>query len=227
MKHPVIPKSALQFLKNLSKNNDRDWFAKNKTKYEAAHAALKIFKDAVGKEMEKYDNIEKVKLHRIYRDVRFSKNKLPYKKSFSGSLSRATNLLRGGYYWHIEPGGNSIVGGGFWGPNAADLKRIRQHIAFDDQPLRKILKSAKFKKHFGSLQGEQLKTAPRGFEKDHPAVDLLRYKQLYAFRTFTDAEVLDEQFLPELVKTFLALRPYFDYMSEILTTDLNGVPLYD
>ncbi|MFK8101056.1 MAG: DUF2461 domain-containing protein [Saprospiraceae bacterium] len=227
MQHPVIPKSALQFLKNLSKNNDRDWFAKNKSKYETAHAALKIFKDAVGKEMGKYDNIEKVKLHRIYRDVRFSKNKLPYKKSFSGSLSRATNQLRGGYYWHIEPGGNSIVGGGFWGPNSEDLKRIRQHIAFDDQPLRKILKSAKFKKQFGTLQGEQLKTAPRGFEKDHPAVDLLRYKQLYAFRTFTDAEVLDEKFLAELVKTFLALRPYFDYMSEILTTDLNGVPLYD
>lgn len=227
MKHPVIPKSTLKFLKDLSKNNNRDWFAEHKSRYELAHTGMKAFKDAVGKEMEKYDNLERVKLHRIYRDVRFSKNKLPYKNNFGGSLSRATKQLRGGYYFHIEPGGNSIVGGGFWGPNSADLKLIRQHIAFDDQPLRKILKSAKFKKYFGYLQGDQLKTAPKGFEKDHPAIDLLRYKQLYAFRSFTDAEVTDDKFLSELVKTFLALRPYFDYMSEILTTDLNGVPLYD
>ncbi len=226
MKDPVISKKALKFLKDLAKNNDRDWFAKNKPIYEVEHANMKAFKDALGAKMEKYDNIEKNRLHRIYRDVRFSKDKSPYKNHFSGGLSRATKLLRGGYYWHVEPG-NTMVGGGFFGPNPADLKLIRQNIAFDDKPLRKIMKSTKFKKYFGNFRGQTVKTAPKGFDKEHPAIDLLRFKQFYVLRTFTDKEVTDPKFLSEVVKTFMALRPFFDYMSEILTTDLNGVPLYE
>ncbi len=227
MKHPVIPKSSFKFLKDLSKNNDRDWFAKHKPKYEEAQTNMKLVKDAIGQEMEKVDNIEKTKLYRIYRDVRFSKNKLPYKNNFGISLSRATKLLRGSYYIQIEPGGKSMVGGGFWAPNPADLKLIRQNIEIDDKPLRKIMKAAKFKKYFGELGGEKVKTSPKGFDKEHPAIDLLRHKQFYAFRTFTDKEVLDPNFVSEVAKTLKAIRPFFDYMSEILTTDLNGVPLYE
>ncbi len=227
MKHPAIPKSTFQFLKDLSKNNDRDWFAKHKPKYEAAHANMKLVRDAIGQEMEKVDNIEKTKLYRIYRDVRFSKNKLPYKNNFGLIIYRATKMLRGSYYIQIEPGGKSIVGGGFWGPNPADLKLIRQNIERDDKPLRKVLKAAKFKKYFGELEGEKVKTSPKGFSKEHPAIDLLRHKQFYAFRTFTDKEVMDPKFISEATKTLKAIRPFFDYMSEILTTDLNGVPLYE
>jgi len=226
MKYPVIPKTTLKFLKDLSKNNDRDWFAKNKPRYEEAHANMKLVREAIGNEMDKVDHVEKTKLHRIYRDVRFSKNKLPYKNNFGISISRATKLLRGTYYIHLEPG-NSMVGGGFWGPNPADLKLIRQNIAFDDKPLRKILKSAKFKKYFGELEGNKVKTSPKGFDKEHPAIDLLRHKQFYAFRSFTDKEVLDPKFIAEITKSLIAIRPFFNYMSEILTTDLNGVPLYE
>ena len=103
MKNPVITKSSLAFLKKLAKNNDRDWFAKNKGTYETEYANMKRFKDALGEKMDKYDHIERNRLHRIYRDVRFSKNKLPYKINRGGSFTRATKWRRGGYYfeWHL------------------------------------------------------------------------------------------------------------------------------
>jgi len=127
-------------------------------------------------------------------------------------------------YFHIEPG-NTVIGGGFFGPNPADLKHIRNQIAADDKPLRKILKNATFKKYFGTLQGNQVKTSPKGFDKEHPAIDLIRYKQFYVFRTFTDKEVTSPDFMKEVVKTSKAFRKFFDYMSDILTTDLNGESL--
>lgn len=225
MKSVTIPNSTFKFLRAIKKNNDRAWFAENKEWYQREHEQFKMFAHAILDKMSHHDEIEKMRTHRIYRDVRFSKNKLPYKSHFSGGLSRATKWLRGGYYFHVEPGGNSFAGGGFWAPNAADLKRIRVEIASDDKPLRKILKSASFKKHFGTLEGETLKTAPRGFEKDHPAVDLLRYKQFLLIRSFSDKEVMATDFVAEVNKTFKAMRPFFNYMSEVLTTDENGVPI--
>ncbi len=118
----------------------------------------------------------KKSVFRIYRDVRFSKDKSPYKTHFSGSLKRATKQLRGSYYFHLEPG-PCFVGGGFWGPEPDDLNFIRLYLALNPAPLRKILKSKSFKSNFGELQGEKLVNVPKGFEKDHPAADLLRYKQ--------------------------------------------------
>ncbi len=219
-----IPKSTFTFLKDLRKNNERNWFNENKERYQTAQDQFKGFAANLLDAMSHHDEIEKMRTHRIYRDIRFSKDKTPYKSHLSGGMSRATKWRRGGYYFHIEPG-NSFAGGGFWGPNSADLKRIRIEIAADDKPLRKILASASFKKHFGSLQGDTLKTAPKGFPKDHPAVDLLRYKQYLLVHHFTDQEVLDAKFCQKLNKTFKAMRPFFDYMSDVLTTDENGVPI--
>ena len=91
--------------------------------------------------------------------------------------------------------------------------------------MRKILKSASFKKHFGELEGEAVKTAPKGFDKEHPAIDLIRYKQFLVYHSFTNAEVHDPKFVKTLAKAFKAMHPFFDYMSEILTTDENGVPI--
>ncbi len=220
-----LDKSVFTFLKKLDKNNNREWFAENKSKYIAAHEHFKAFAAELNSEMEKFDNIEKMKLFRIYKDVRFSKDKTPYKKSFSGGFSRATTALRGGYYFHLEPGGNSMVGGGFWQPEPKDLKRIRQEIAMDDKPLRKIINSASFKKHWGQIEGDQVKTAPKGYAKDHPAIDLLRYKSFIVTHSFTDKEVTTPGFVKEVFKYMKATRPFFNYMSEVLTTDINGVPL--
>lgn len=224
MKSVPISPTTFKFLKAIKKNNDRSWFAENKEWYKTEYEQFKLFSNTVLDKVSHHDEIEKLRVHRIYRDIRFSKDKTPYKNHFSGGMSRATKYLRGGYYFHIEPG-NSFAGGGFWGPNAADLKRIRQEIAADDRPLRKILKSASFKKHFGALVGTTLKTAPKGYAKDHPAIDLLRYKQFLLIHPFTDEEVMASNFAGKLSKAFKAMRPFFNYMSEVLTTDENGVPL--
>jgi len=186
MKVKNITPSTLKFLKDIEKNNNRDWFTKNKERYKEEHAKFKEFANAIMDEMNKNDHIEDVKVYRIYRDVRFSKDKTPYKKHFAGGLKRATKKLRGGYFFHIQPGGKSFVAGGFWAPNPPDLKRIREEIAADDQPMRKIIKAASFKKMFGTLEGEGVKTAPKGYPKDHPAIDLLRKKQFIVYRNFTD-----------------------------------------
>ena len=224
----TISKTTLQFLKDLAENNNRPWFTENKDRYVAAHENMIEFAEALIDDMSHYDNLVpmtgKKSLFRIYRDVRFSKDKSPYKSNFAGGLKRATKWLRGGYYYHIEPGG-SFVGGGFWAPNPADLKRIRDEIAADDQPLRKIIADPTFVKTFGTLQGDAVKTAPKGFAKDHPAIDLLRHKQFLISRSFSDSEVTSPNFLKELSQSFQNMRPFFDYMSEVLTTDANGVPI--
>lgn len=222
-----LDESVFRFLKALEKNNNRDWFAKNKAKYLEANEHFKALSEEINAGMQKQDNIEKMKLFRIYRDVRFSKNKEPYKKSFAGGFSRAGRALRGEYYFHFQPGGNSMVGGGIWQPEASDLKRIREEIASDATPLLEIINSANFKKHFGKLEGEQLKTAPKGYPKDHPAIDLLRNKSFVVFKSFTDKEVETPGFTKEVLKYYQAARPFFDYMSEVLTTDSNGVSIID
>lgn len=219
-----INSKSFQFLQDLSINNNRDWFNNNKPRYEAAKANMKAFGNALFEEMNKTDHIDKIKVHRIYRDVRFSKDKTPYKRNLSCSMSRATKLLRGGYYLHIEPD-ECFLGGGFWGPNKEDLARVRKELAFDAQPLRDIINSNDFKNVFGTLQGNQLKTAPRGYPKDHENVDLLRYKQYVVMLKFTNEEVTQSEFLQKVVAGFQAMRPFFNYMSEVLTTDENGVPI--
>ena len=177
-----------------------------------------------------HDNIEtlngKKSLYRIYRDVRFSKDKSPYKKHWSGGFKRATNLLRGGYYFHIEPDNKSMIAGGFWSPNKEDLLRIREEINMDASELKSIISENKFVAEFGGLKGDQLKTVPKGFPKDHEAIELLRYKQYIVWKNYTDDEVLSKGFSVNVDKTFKAMRPFFDYMSDILTTDSNGTPLF-
>lgn len=228
---PQITKDNFAFLNKLKKNNDRDWFTENKPEYIAQHENMISFADELLLKVNEHDNIEtlngKKSLYRIYRDVRFSKNKDPYKTHWAGGFKRATNLLRGGYYFHIEPGDKTMIAGGFWAPNKDDLLRIREEIASDDSELRSIISDENFVDNFGSLHGEQLKTAPKGFPKDHKAIDLLRYKQLTVWKGFTDKEVLSKDFPNQVNETFKAMRPFFDYMSDVLTTDSNGTSLFD
>lgn len=222
----IIPQSGFNFLKKLKKNNNRDWFNANKDIYLKELEHIELFASELLSELNKHDVIEtpsgKKSLHRIYRDIRFSKEKTPYKTNWSGSFRREGKQRRGGYYFHIESG-NSFIAGGFWGPSPDDLKRIREDIAYDPMPIRKILKNKHFITMFGTLQGEQIKTAPKGFEPNDPAIDLLRYKQFLAIRYFTDKEVLNPDFSKEAAKTFLNMRPFFDYMSEVLSSDTNGI----
>jgi uncharacterized protein (TIGR02453 family) len=221
-----ISKSTLEFLSELKKNNNREWFAEHKAEFQIEQKKVKDFYKALEEKLKSHDAIDKVKLFRIYRDVRFSKDKTPYKPHFAGSFSRATNKLRGGYYLRVRPG-ESFLAGGFWEPNKEDLFRIRKEFEMDDSEIREIISNPTFVKYFGKLEGEALKTAPRGFEKEHPAMDLIRMKQFIVVRNFTDDEVLNANFLEELDKTYKAMRPYFNYMSEVLTTNLNGESIID
>ena len=223
----IIPQSSFDFLNKLKNNNNRDWFTEHKDEFIKEQSYIEKFADALLLELNTHDVIEtptgKKCLHRIYRDVRFSKEKTPYKTNWSGSFRRA-GKRRGGCYFHIEKG-NCFIAGGFWAPNPEDLKRIRQDFAFDDTPMRKILKSKSFVSTFGEMQGEQLKTTPKGFDAENLAIDLLRYKQFLLIRNFTDKEVLDKNFLKEANQTFKNMRPFFDYMSEVLATDVNGIEI--
>ncbi len=228
MSKTAIKKETLDFLKTLSKNNNRDWFNAHKDKYIAAHENMIAFADELLGQMQKHDKIEdttgKNSLFRIYRDVRFSKDKTPYSCRFSGGFQRATKKLRGGYYFHIEPG-KSFMAGGFWGPEPADLQRIRQDIDQNHKDWKKLLANRSLTGTFGKLEGEQMSSAPRGYAKDHPAIELLRYKQYIYRHRFTDKEVLDKDFVLKLNDAFKKLRPFLNYMSEVLTTNANGEPI--
>jgi uncharacterized protein (TIGR02453 family) len=224
----IIQKDSLDFLSDLSKNNNREWFNMNKDRYSRAHENIIAFADALLAEMNEHDMIEtasgKKSVFRIYRDVRFSKDKTPYNTHWSGSLKRATKKLRGGYYFRIEPG-ISFLAGGFFGPDPNDMKRIRQDIDANYPQWRDMLSDQTIVKTFGGLAGSKLGSPPRGYAKDHPAIDLLRHKQFLFKYEFTEKDVCSFEFLQAVNDVFKKMRPFFDYMSEVLTTDANGISI--
>lgn len=220
-----INNSTFKFLKTLAKNNNRDWFNAHKPQFKSIEAEVKSFYNELGELLNSHDNIDRVKVFRIYRDVRFSKNKLPYKTHFGGSFHRTKPQLRGGYYLHIQPNNESFIATGFWEPHKDDLFRIRKEFEMDDSEIRAILNEPDFNKIWGGFVGDSLKTAPKGFDKTHPAIDLIRRKQYIFTKSYTDEEVLDKNFMMEVDLAFKAVRPFFDLMSDILTTDLNGESL--
>lgn len=221
----IIPKDTFVFFNKLAKNNDRDWFNAHKTEYKAIETKLKIVFNELAELMTMHDNIDKTKVFRIYRDVRFSKNKLPYKTHFSGSYSRKKPELRGGYYLHLQPNNQSFIATGFWAPSKEDLLRIRKEFEIDDSEIRTILNNKTFKATWGGFVGEELKTAPRGFNKADAAIDLIRKKQFIFTKTYTDKDVLAAGFINEVNDSFKKIRPFFNYMSNVLTTNLNGESL--
>lgn len=226
---PIVKKSTFDFLRKLKSNNERDWFAAHKEEYRIAKENVEQFVDGLIQRMNGHDQLStasaKQSLYRIYNDVRFSKDKAPYNPRFFGYLSRSKPMLRGGYYYWIKPG-ESRVGCGFIHPNPEDLKRIREDIACNYGDWKKLLKTKSIVTTFGPMIGEQVKTAPRGFSADDPAIELLRYKQYWFEHSFTDREVLSKDFLNTVNKTFKVIRPFFDYMSDVLTTDANGESLF-
>ncbi len=222
-----LSESLFPLLSELKENNNREWFAENKTRFQKEDKALKLFFNEITTKLNTFDEIEKVKIFRIYRDVRFSKNKQPYKTNKSANWIRAGVYRRGSYYLHLEPGG-SFLGCGFFQPNPADLLRIRKEFEMDDTEIRTILKQPAFKKAFGGFDtSEQVKTAPRGFEVNHKAIDLIKNKNFFVAHYFSDKEVFSSQFLEEAVYHFELVQPFFNYMSEVLTTDLNGISLLE
>jgi uncharacterized protein (TIGR02453 family) len=228
MQNNLIEKSTFNFLKGLAQNNNREWFQKNKERYYSAQQNMISWLDDLITEMNKHDQLQtqqgKEALYRIYNDVRFSADKTPYNPRFAGNLKRLKPYLRGGYYFWIKPG-NSRIGCGFTYPSPPDLLRIRQDIDHHYQEWKKLLAHKKLHSTFGSMQGERVKTTPKGFPKDHPAIDLLRFKQFWFEKSYTDNEVTSTNFLKQVNNDYKIIRPLFDYMSGVLTTDVNGAPV--
>ena len=224
MAKATITKDVIGFLKELKANNNRDWFAENKKRFKAVESVAKGFYNALLDELNTHDEIEKLKMFRIYRDVRFSKDKSPYQPHFAGSFARAGAHRRGGYYLRVRPG-ESFIAVGFWQPDPKDLLRIRKEFERDSEEIRKIIGNKDFKNTWGEMVGEEVKTAPKGFNKDDPNIDLIRKKAFIFVRNFSDKEVLKPDFMETVNGSYKAIRPYFDYMSEVLTTNLNGESL--
>ncbi len=222
-----IPKSIFQFLINLKENNNREWMQENKKEYLDNEKILKSFYSQVESGLNKEDKIAKTKIFRINRDLRFSKDKTPYNVHRSASFTRAGAQRRGGYYLRLQPG-NSLVAGGFFDPNPDDLLRIRKEFQMDAEEIQKILSNPAFKRAFGYFDTDSaVKTAPKGFDKTEENIELIRLKKFVVRHHFTDEEVFAEDFLEKVLTHFKLLRPFFDYMSMVLTTDLNGVSLLE
>ena len=217
--------SSVSFFKKLKKNNNRDWFTENKPKFKELELEIKTFGEELKDRLNEFDNVDRFKLFRIYRDIRFSKDKTPFKTHFGLYWNRLKPLLRGGYYLHISPN-NNFLACGFWDPNPKDLYRIRKEFLHDANEFRKILKSKEIYSNWGNLEGTELKTAPRNFDKNHPDIDLIRKKQFVFKIKYSDKEVLEKRFIDKIELSLKTIRPFLNYMTDVLTTDENGESLY-
>ena len=216
----TIDKQTLKFLKDLKSYNYREWFKENKDRYDRAATNFSDFIGALLKELSKFDpgisGLEpKDCIFRIYRDTRFAKDKSPYKTNMGAHIlanGRKTEHSQAGYYVHLEPG-NSFLAGGAYRPPAAWIKNIRQEIDRDAATFKKIISTKTFREYFGALEGEKLKTAPKGFPKDHPEIDLLRFKSFLAVHQVIDKQLLAPDYLKYSVKVFKALSPFDDFLN--------------
>ena len=175
-----INPDVFAFYTELTQNNTREWFDPQKPRFKSLETEIKQFAEELKNALNQTDEIERAKLFRIYRDVRFSNDKTPFKTHFGISFHRKKPQLRGGYYLHIAPG-DSFIATGFWDPNKDDLLRIRKELEMDAQELRNLMANPKLKSYWGELQGDEVKSAPKGFSKEHADIDLIKKKQ-YLFK---------------------------------------------
>ena len=212
-------KTSLSFLKDIKKNNNKDWFELHKPMYLKAKAEYEVLIDEVIKGLQKFDKRisadlkGKDCLFRIYKDVRFSKDKTPYKTNFGASINPGgKKSLVAGYYLHLEPGA-SFLAGGMYMPEPNMLQAIRQEIDYNAEPLLKILKSASFKKYFKGIAEEgKLVNGPKGFDKEHPHLELLKNKHFIVMHSLSDKEILDKGFQKMVIDGFKAMYPFLEYL---------------
>src|SRR6218665_3325767 len=219
----MIQKSSLQFLADLKNNNNREWFLTNKTRYELYKKNYHQFiGELLGFMIQGDTNLSNLEIKnctfRINRDIRFSKDKSPYKTHMGIWLSAGTkNTNLSGYYVHIEKGA-SFIAGGVYSPENADLKKIRKEIAFFYDELEEIVADKNFKSVFGALDtNNSLKTAPKDFEKDHPAIAFLKLKSFTASAKIDDAAILDKDFVKKTAAKLILLKPVNAFFNRALT----------
>ncbi len=206
-----------KFLNGLTANNSKAWMDEHKKDYQAAKSNfIDLVQNSINTASKFDDEIvnEEAKkcVFRLNRDVRFSKNKDPYKTNFGGAICKGGRRTGNpGYYIHIMPG-NNFVGGGLFQPQPDFLKKIRQEIDYNAPELVKIINSVNFKEYFSDPYDDKVKTAPKGYPKDHPHIDLIRYRSFIYMRQFTDLEAQSADFPKLIIETFKALKPYIDFL---------------
>lgn len=208
---------ALSFLTALNLNNNRMWFEAHRDDYDRAREAVEGFFFGLFPSLGLDRGTHKASFwfHRIYRDVRFSREKTPYKGHFSAVFDSGGKKAPGlGTYFHLQPGNESVVGGGLWAPEPEALKKFRLDMEDGPRAFLKILEAPEFRRHLHLLDGQKLKKVPKGFPQDHPAAELFKLKQVVAWRTFTDEAVLSPGFGAEVVATARALSPFLRYLEE-------------
>ena len=212
-------KSTLEFLTQLERNNNKAWFEENRPAYEAARGAVEDLLDTIIDALRNTDQLgdlsAKQCLMRIHRDIRFSRDKSPYNTAISASIApggRKSGKM--GYYISIGPQDRSIVAGGLYSPTPEQLARFRKAVENDATGLRAIARARPFVEHFGQIAGERLKTAPKGYERTHPDIDLLQLKQVIVMRHFTDAEILKPDFPERVVAACKAMKPFVTWLDE-------------
>ena len=218
----MINPETVKFLKALKKNNSKEWFDQNRKGYEQAKENYLDFVGEILGRMKKIDtsltDLEPTQcVFRINRDVRFSKNKEPYKTNMGASFSKGGKKVQcAGYYFHLEPGA-SFIGGGFWMPMAPELNKIRQEIDYNVEAFNKIINRKKFKASFGSLsENEKLTRPPKGYEAENPAIELLKLKSFVVMTEVTDDELTSKELVNKVVDHFETMMPLIDFLNKAI-----------
>ena len=213
-----LKNSTLLFLKDLHKNNNREWFNENKDRYRAAHTNVADFVEVLIEEIGKFDEEilkidAKKALFRIYRDVRFSKDKSLYKTNFGAGLGMGKSNRISGYYLHIEPG-KSFLAGGVYQPDTSVLKEIRKEISINSKEFLSILQQDEFRNNFRGLSVEQkLQRVPAGFEKDDPMAEFLKLKNFIVVHPVSNEALMKEDAAKNFAQIFKSIKPLNDFLS--------------
>jgi uncharacterized protein (TIGR02453 family) len=217
-----INKSTLEFLSDLKKNNDREWFLKNRSRYLEVKSNYECFIQAVINEISTFDPILKGLeatscTYRINRDIRFSSDKTLYKTHLGAFIVRGgkqNGNRYAGYYVHVEPGNNSMIAGGAYIPPSPWLKLIREKIYEQGDKFLKLIGNKEFVKFFGQLEGEKLKTAPKGFPKDHPNIEILKFKSYLVTRMISDKEIIGKDCFDLIIRASRVMKPLNDFLND-------------
>jgi len=214
----MINKKTLDFLAQLSLNNNKEWFEKNRSLYELAKNNFKELVEELILNVSKFDTtIKQLEakncIFRINRDVRFSKNKAPYKNNFGALLAPGgRKSVDAGYYIQIQPN-ESFAAGGMWHPPGPKINAIRQEIDYNTKEFKKIIANRNFKKDFGELSTEdKLQSAPKGYDKTHPEIELLKHKSFIVVHDFKDKEVIAGDFTKKVTTCFESMYPLNSFL---------------
>lgn len=218
----MISKETIDFLKKLKKNNSKEWFDSNRTKYLTAKENYLEFVGEVLQQLKTIDpTLQDIQpkncVFRINRDVRFSADKNPYKTNLGANFSKGGKKIAcAGYYFHLEPG-SCFIGGGYWMPMADDLNKIRQEIDYSYDEFKNILQRKAFIDAFDSLDNkEKLIRPPKGYEKDNPALEYLKLKSFIVMASIEDDELLDKKLIPKVISYFKAMKPLVDFLNRAI-----------